>query len=121
MFSDLTSLNFFELFSLRKDYSLFGYSTTEIESHLHKLYSMPIYLTIMATIGAILMFNVRIYSSRAFTIALGVIISVLIYYLDYFINLLGKNEYVPIIVSIWMTQLILFIICIMGTIKLNEK
>ena len=121
MFSDLSSLNFFELFSLRKDYKLFGYSTTEIESHLHKLYSMPIYLTIMATIGAILMFNVKIYSSRAFSVALGVIISVLIYYLDYFVNLLGKNEYVPIIVSIWMTQLILFIICIMGTLKLNEK
>ena len=121
MFSDLSSLNFFELFDLHKDYKLFGYSTTEIESHLHKLYSMPLYLTIMTIIGAILMFNVKLYSSRTLNIVIGVMISVLIYYLNYFINLLGKNEYVPIIVSIWMTQLILFIICIMGTLKLNEK
>ena len=42
MFSDLSSLNFFELFSLHKDYKLFGYSTTEIESHLHKLYSLSL-------------------------------------------------------------------------------
>ena len=82
---------------------------------------MPLYLTIMTIIGAILMFNVKLYSSRTLNIVIGVMISVLIYYLNYFINLLGKNEYVPIIVSIWMTQLILFIICIMGTLKLNEK
>ena len=29
MFSDLSSLNFFELFDLHKDYKLFGYSTNE--------------------------------------------------------------------------------------------
>ena len=121
MFSDLSSLNFFELFNLHKDYKLFGYSTTEIESHLHNLFSMPIYLTIMATIGVILMFQIQLYSSKALNISIGVIVSVLIYYLNYFINLLGKNEYVPIEISIWMTQLILFIICIMGNLKINEK
>jgi len=121
MFSDLSSLNFFELIDLRKDYRLFGYSTTEIESHLHKLYSFPIYLTIMTIIGAILMFNVKLHNSKTLNIIMGVIISVLIYYLNYFINLLGKNEYVPIEISIWMTQIILFIICLIGTLKLNEK
>ena len=48
------------LFNLHKDYKLFGYSTTEIESHLHNLFSMPIYLTIMATIGVILMFQIQL-------------------------------------------------------------
>ena len=91
MFSDLSSLNFFELFDLRKDYKLFGYSTTEIDiSFTQTLFNANLF-TIMATIGAILMFNVKIYSSRAFSVALGVIISVLIYYLDYFVNLLGKK------------------------------
>ena len=121
LFSDLSSLNFIELYNLYNDYKLFGYSTTEIESHFHKLYSMPIYLTVMATIGCIIMFNIKFYNSRTINIVIGVIISVIIYYLNYFINLLGKNEYVPIIASIWMTQLILFIICIIGTLKLNEK
>ena len=47
LFSDLSSLNFIELYNLYNDYKLFGYSTTEIESHFHKLYSMPIYLIYM--------------------------------------------------------------------------
>ena len=38
MFRNLTSLNFFELKQLMKDYKLLGYSTSEIKIHLHKLF-----------------------------------------------------------------------------------
>ena len=50
IFSNLTSLTFFELLSMSKDYNQLGYSTLEINSHLHKLYSFPIYLMIMSLV-----------------------------------------------------------------------
>ncbi len=121
MFSDLSSLNLFELIELYNDYSIFGYSTTGIESSLHKLYSFPIYLTIMTIIGTILMFNMKSNNSKIFNIIIGIMVSVFVYYLNYFISLLGKNEYIPIYISIWISQLILFLICIIGTMKINEK
>ena len=37
MFENLTSLNILQLIKLKNDYKLLGYSTVEIQSHLHKL------------------------------------------------------------------------------------
>ena len=50
MFRNLTSLNFFELKQLMKDYKLLGYSTSEIKIHLHRLFSTPVYVAIMLSL-----------------------------------------------------------------------
>jgi len=112
IFSNLTSLTFFQLLSMSKDYNQLGYSTLEINSHLHKLYSFPIYLMIMSLVGGILMLNIKYNKSKIVNIAIGIILSVIIYYLNYFINLLGTNEKIPIILSIWLPHLILFLFCL---------
>ena len=59
LFSNLSSLNLIELLKLRKDYKSLGYSISEVETYLHKLYSIPIYLAIMTSIASILMFNIK--------------------------------------------------------------
>ena len=99
----------------------FGYSTLKIENHLHKLYSFPLYVVIMSVLSGIFMFNVKHNQSKTFNIIAGILFSVLIYYLNYFSNLLGVNERVPIILSNAFPLLILILICIIGMIKLNEK
>ncbi len=121
LFSNLTSLNIIELINLKKDYINFGYSTLEIENHLHKLYSFPIYIVIMSVLSSIFMFNVKHNKSKTFNIIAGIIFSVLIYYLNYFSNLLGVNERVPILLSNTFPLLILILICIIGMVRLNEK
>ena len=73
------------------DYKSFGYSTLEIESHLNRLYSLPIYLAIMTVLGSIIMFNVKFNKSKIFSIISGTQISVLIYYINYFI-IMGISE-----------------------------
>ena len=55
------------------------------------------------------------------TLLLELLFSVLIYYLNYFSNLLGVNERVPILLSNAFPLLILMLICTIGMIKLNEK
>ena len=121
IFSNLTSLTFFELLSMSKDYNQLGYSTLEINSHLHKLYSFPIYLMIMSLVGGILMLNIKYNKSKVVNITIGIILSVIIYYLNYFINLLGTNEKLPIIISIWLPHLILFLFCLTFLIRINEN
>ncbi len=121
IFSNLTSLTFFELLSMSKDYNQLGYSTLEINSHLHKLYSFPIYLMIMSLVGGILMLNIKYNKSKIVNITIGIILSVIIYYLNYFINLLGTNEKLPIIISIWLPHLLLLLLCLTFLIRINEN
>ncbi len=121
LFSNLAAFNIFELRNLFNDYKSFGYSTLEIESHLNRLYSLPIYLAIMTTLGAIFMFNIKYNKSKIFSIISGTLISVLIYYLNYFSNIMGTSEKLPIIAATWFPYIFLSLICLTGVIKINEK
>ena len=121
LFSNLAAFNIIELRNLLDDYKSFGYSTLEIESHLNRLYSLPIYLAIMTVLGAVFMFNVQFNKSKIVSIISGVLISVLIYYLNYFSNVMGINEKLPIMASTWFPYIILSLICLTGIVKINEK
>jgi lipopolysaccharide export system permease protein len=52
---------------------------------------------------------------------LGIFISVLIYYIYYLFNLLGKTETIPIYLSTWLPLLLLIILITAGLIRINEK
>ena len=56
-----------------------------------------------------------------FLIVIGVLVSVLFYYINYFSILFGKNETLPVEASIWLPQIIIFLICTLGLTKLNEN
>ena len=77
LFSNLSSLNIMQLRSQYYDFKSLGYSTLDIESELHKIFSMPIYLLIMILIGSILMMNIKYNKSKIFSIILGILFSVL--------------------------------------------
>ena len=120
-FSNLTSQNILELIKTEKDYKLLGYSTVEINLFIQKLISLPIYLTIMVILGSILMLNTKHNRSKVLNIIIGIISSVVIYYLNYFINLMGETEKIPFMISIWTPFLLLSIICLIGLIRINEN
>ena len=44
LFSNLNSLNIYELHKLSSTYLKIGYSNTDIKIHLNKIYSMPVFL-----------------------------------------------------------------------------
>ena len=121
LFSNLSSLNIFQLKSHYDDYKSFGYSTLDIESYINKIFALPFYLVIMILIGSILMLNTKYNKSKIFNIIVGILISVMIYYIDYFFNLLGTNERIPVILSIWFPIFILLMFSTVGLIKINEK
>tara|TARA_Y100000590_G_scaffold469928_1_gene660750 strand:- start:5985 stop:7064 length:1080 start_codon:yes stop_codon:yes gene_type:complete len=121
LFSNLSSMSLIELSKLKKDYKRLGYSTVGIEVHQNKIFSTPIYLAIMALLSGIIMFNSKYKKSKIFNILLGILLSVVIYYVNYFSGLLGENGKIPIILSVWLPLIILILISLMGLVRLNEK
>ena len=121
LFSNLSSLTIIELFKLRNAYIALNYSVIDINSHLYKIITYPIYLTLMTILAAIIMFNIVYQKSSFFKVSLGIFLSVLIYYINYFLNILGTSEKIPLTISIFLPMIILLIINFISIIKLNEK
>ena len=121
LFSNLSSLSLWELNKLAKDYKSLGYSTLEVDTHTLKIYSYPFYLTIMTVFSSIIMLNIKKDKAKIFNLILGILLSVVIYYITYFSNLLGENEKLPLHIAIWMPQIILILLSSIGLVKINEK
>ena len=121
LYSNLSSLNILELNDLRKKYESINYSATEINSAIHKLISFPFYLTLMTILAATIMLNIKHNKSKVFFLIFGILISVIIYYLSYFFEELGKNEQIPLGISIWIPLIIIMLISTISLIRINEK
>ena len=121
LYSNLSSLNILELNNLRKKYESINYSSTEINSAIHKLISFPFYLTIMTILAATLMLSIKYNKSKVFHLIFGILISVIIYYLSFFFEELGKNEQIPIGISIWVPMIIIILFSTISLIRINEK
>ena len=121
LFSNLNSLNIYQLNLLLSNYSKIGYSTTDVNVHLNKLYSLPVFYLLMTVLGLLIMMKFTFIKTKFFTIIVGVSVSVFVYYINFFSSLFGSNETIPVILSIWLPHLILFLICLLGGIKINEN
>jgi lipopolysaccharide export system permease protein len=121
LFSNISTLNLFELFSLKKDYEKLGYSSDEILSHLLKLFSLPIFYALLTVLSAIIMFNFKKDKSLLFHVILGILMSVVIYYINFIFNSLGNNGKIPIYMSIFFPILFISLISIIGLVRINEK
>ena len=121
LFSNISTLNLFELFTLKNDYEKLGYSSTEIVIHLLRLSSTPLFFGILTVLSAVIMFSFKKDRSLFFHILLGILMSVIIYYISFLFNSLGNNGKVPIIWSIFLPILFISIFAIIGLIRVNEK
>ena len=121
LFSNLSAMSVMELIKLKKDYFSLGYSTVDVAVYQHKIFSIPIYLSIMTLLSGIIMLNSKYKKSTIFNIILGIFLSVVIYYINYFSGMLGVNDKIPIILSVWLPLIVLLLISMIGLVRLNEK
>lgn len=121
LFSNLSSLTVLDLFKLRNSYKSLNYSVVEIDSHLYRIISYPIYLTLITIFSSIIMFNIGYQKNSFFSITLGIGLSVIIYYINYFFNVLGTSEKIPVLLSVFLPLVILSFVNFTSIIKLNEK
>ncbi|WP_082254940.1 LptF/LptG family permease [Candidatus Pelagibacter communis] len=121
LFSNLTSLSIIELANLKKKYEDINYSSIEVNSAIQKIASFPFYLMIMTILASTIMMNIKQNRSKIFHLIFGILISVIIYYISFFFEELGKNEQVPVFVSIWVPLLMISIASIISLVRINEK
>ena len=121
LFSNLTSLSIFELNELKNKYDEINYSSIEVNSAIQKIVSFPFYLMLMTILSSTIMMNINQNRTKIFHLIFGILISVIIYYLSFFFEELGKNEQVPVIVSIWIPLLMISIVSMINLVRINEK
>ncbi len=121
LFSNLSSLSFFELIELKKNYDLLNYSTIDIDIQIQKIISYPLYLILMTIIATIVMLGTKNYKSNTLKLSIGLFLCVIIYYFKNLFNVLGATEKMNIILSIWSPLLFLSILTMMLSFKINEK
>ncbi len=120
-FMNLNSFNFFQLFKAKKESELLGYSTQEIDLHILKIASLPLYFSIMVIISSIIMLNIKKNKPYIFHVLLGITLSVIIYYINNIFNIFGLTNKIPIFLSVFFPIILLSIISIIGLIRINEK
>ena len=121
LFSNLSSLSIVELYELKFNYKELGYSTVELDVHIQKLISYPIYFLLMTIFSAIIMFNSKNLKNTSVKIAIGLFCSVIIYYINNFFYVLGNTEKISLIASVWSPLMILSLINMLMLRNINEK
>jgi len=121
LFSNISSFDIFKLYDLKKDYQKFGYSTDELRIQILKLFSTPLFYGVFTIFSITIMFNLTKNKSFLFHIILGVLLSVLIYYINFIFNSLGNNGKIPVYPSVFFPLLIISILSLIGLVNINEK
>ena len=121
LFSNISTLNLIKLFNLKNDFDKLGYSSDEIEIHLLKLFTMPLFYGILTILSSIIMFTFSKDKSLLFHIVLGILMSVMIYYLSFIFSSLGTNGKLPVYLSIFFPLMIISLFSIIGLVNINEK
>ena len=121
LYSNLSSLSLIELYKQRENYKLLNSSTTDIDLHLLKLISYPVFLLLMTLLSSIIMLNFKNIMSITIKILIGLFFSVLIYYLNNFSYVLGSTERIPLLFSIFLPLLVLLSVNSLMLYRVNEK
>tara|TARA_B100000401_G_C52175666_1_gene425371 strand:- start:249 stop:497 length:249 start_codon:yes stop_codon:yes gene_type:complete len=82
---------------------------------------MPIFYGLLTILSSIIMFNFKKDKSLLFHVILGILMSVIIYYMNFMFNSLGNNGKIPVYLSIFFPILFISIISIIGLVRINEK
>jgi lipopolysaccharide export system permease protein len=121
LYSNLSSLSFYQLFELRKNYKKLNYSLTEINLQFLKILSFPLYLFLVAFFSSMIMFRVKRLHNSTFKISLGLFFSVIIYYINNFFMVMGSTERISLVFAIFIPLILLSIINSLMLNKINEK
>lgn len=121
LFSNLSTQTFFNLLKLRKNYISLNYSTTEIDIQIQRIITYPLYLALMTVLSGVIMFGTKQYKNTTFKIVLGLFLSVVIYYLFNLFHIMGQDEKIPVLFSIFFPLILLTFINSVMIFKVNEK
>ena len=121
LFSNLSSLSLFKLIDLRQNYRSLNYSTVDVDLQIYRILTYPLFLVIMTILASIIMLNTKKSNSKFIKIIIGLFCSVIIYYINNLMNVMGSTEKIPLMVSIWTPIIFLSLVNLIMLININEK
>ena len=120
-FSDLSTISFWDLNKIKNNYERIGYSTRDIISQIHKAIAFPFFLMSMVILSGIIALNIKFKGGYIYYIILAIMLSVIINYMNDFSIALGETEEIPLILSIWMPVILIYLTSGIGLIYINNK
>jgi lipopolysaccharide export system permease protein len=98
-----------------------GYSTTDLRIRYQKLMSFPIYLLSMSILSGLMIINLGKTSNYIKYGGYGVLISVVMYFLNDLSITIAKSEIISVDFSVWIPIFLIILINIVGIIQVNAK
>ena len=98
-----------------------GYSTTDLRIRYQKLISFPIYLLAMSILSGLMIINLGKTSNYLKYGSYGVIISIIIYFLNDLSITIAKSGIISVDFSVWIPIFLIFLINLVGITQVNAK
>ena len=121
LFKNFDTLSFIDLVFNYNKLEQIGYSKSFLDQGLHKKLSLPFFLFLMTGIASILTFNSLTKSNNLRFVMIGIIVSIIIFYLNDLSLALGQTEKISLALAIWSPILALSLISFIGVLQINEK
>jgi lipopolysaccharide export system permease protein len=98
-----------------------GYSTTDLRIRYQKLISFPVYLLAMSILSGLMIINLGKTSNYLKYGSYGVIISVIIYFLNDLSITIAKSGIISVDFSVWIPIFLIILINLVGITQVNAK
>ena len=121
LYSNLDTISFWNLKNEIQLLESRGYSTREMEAKFQRSFAFPFFLLSMVLLSGVFTLGMTFKENNWSYVFIAIITSVLIFYFNDFSAALGKTEKLPILISVWMPIVIIFIFSGAGVIHANQK
>ena len=121
LYSNLDTISFWNLKNEIQLLEARGYSTREMETKFQRSFAFPFFLLSMVLLSGVFTLGMTFQENNWSYVFITIITSVLIFYFNDFSAALGKTEKLPIVISVWMPIVIIFIFSGVGVIHVNQK
>ena len=114
-------MSFFDLVFKYEHLLKNGYNKAFLNQSLHSMLSLPFFLFLMTALASILTMHTLKRSNSIKLVLLGLIISVLIFYIKDLSLALGQTDRIPLILAVWTPVIALSFFTFIGVLQINEK
>ena len=121
LFTNANTISFWEILNSIKKLNDRGYSGDELKIKFHKYLSLPIYLFSMIILATVFTINIKKNYSNFIYVFFGIILGIVIYFLNDLSIALGIAGKMPLTISVWIPIFLILVISSINLIQINEK
>ena len=121
LFNNSDTMSFVDLVVDYKKLLNSGYNTRFLNQSLHTMLSLPFFLFLMTALAPVITMNTLRKADNLKFIVIGLLSSVILFYIKDLSLALGQTDRIPLILSIWAPVIFLSLFIFIGVLQINEK